>query len=70
MSKIAKSKLAWFNFRTGEYDFMSGDPENMKDYIPQGRAAQGLYDCYIALGDEPMEATRKVLSDALQIKHD
>jgi len=64
------SEYAWFNFRTGEYDFISGDPENMKDYIPQSTAAQGLYGCYTALGDEPLEAARKVLSDSLQIKHD
>jgi len=64
------SEAAWFNYRTGKWEFMSGEPENMRDFIPQSHAARGAYDLYIALGDEPREAAKKVLSDVLQIKHD
>ena len=50
----------WYNFKTGEYDFIRS-PDNMKDYIPQNSAAQGLYDCYIKMGKSPTEASIETL---------
>lgn len=61
--KVDNNKMAWFNFRTREYDYILGIPENPKDYISQYPAAQNMYDLLIEnLGYTKEEAMLKVLS--------
>lgn len=54
--------LCWYNFRTGESDYILGIPSRLTDYIPQDVAAQGLYQSYIGLGEAPLVAMSHVLA--------
>ncbi len=50
----------WFNFKTGEYEYIE-TPANFENYISQLPAAQGLYKVYLQMGDESIVAATKVL---------
>ena len=53
---------AYYNFRTGTYDYLTQSPADWSDYIPQIDAARALYSLYQeAYGDTTIEAARKVL---------
>ena len=56
-----KTQDAWYNFKTNEYDWLSEIPTNFRVYIPQVASAQSLYDLYIEIGDEPIDAAIKIL---------
>lgn len=55
--------LPWINQRTGERDYLEGDPTdaNALDYLPQHAEAQRDYQEYRAAGDTVLEAMIKVL---------
>ena len=61
---------AYYNFTTNEYDYLDTAPEDWRAYIPQQPAAQGLYNCYVKVGDAPVEAAKKVLQAILGIVED
>lgn len=54
------NRLNWFNYKIAEYEYIE-TPVNFVDYIPQIGAAQSLYNLYLQMGDQPIEAARKVL---------
>lgn len=63
MENQYKFASAWYNYRTDEYDYLYGIPENFSDYIPQDPSAQALYDIHVNHeGLESVEAAIKVLS--------
>ena len=49
----------WFNYATQQHEYRS-TPADFTNYIPQNPAAQGLYQCYIQMGETPIEAAIKV----------
>ena len=56
----------WYNYRTDEYECIE-TPSDFTDYIPQSPSAQALYRLYIdAIGDNPLEAARKVLEASIE----
>lgn len=62
----ARGKTMWLNQRTGETDCLTEMPEDFRDYIPQHRAAQGLYEIYLEQGLAPVEAAKKVLTACIE----
>jgi len=55
--------IAYFNFRTGEWEYLTQTPADWSDYISQNESAQALYSLYQqAYGDTPIEAALKVLN--------
>ena len=57
-----ESAMAWYNFATKEYEYLYDTPTDFTNYIPQDPSAIGLYECYIELGETPVEAAVAVLS--------
>jgi len=68
--KQDRPETAWYNFITGEYDYIEGTPEDMHPYLPQDPSAQGLFNTYIAMGLDKREAAKKTLLAVLGIKED
>lgn len=60
--------MAWYNFRTDEYDYHDQTPDDLRDYISQYPLAQDLFGLYIKMGDAPLEAMRKVLEASIGVK--
>ncbi len=53
-----------YNFAHNAYEMHQGFPQNsdeLREYLPQYEAAQGLFDLYLAMGDNPLVAFEKVL---------
>lgn len=61
------SKLYWYNYRTGEYDYRERptSDEEAVEYISQLDAAQGQYQCLRELGKDILEAMKEALSACL-----
>jgi hypothetical protein len=57
----AKPLVPYYNFRTGEYDYLSQAPDDYGDYIPQHPLVQALYRLYLEEGYSATEAAIKVL---------
>lgn len=57
-------KLAWYNYRTNDYDYFAGLPtdEDAKQYIPQHPSAIELYECYRETWHPPNESLVLTLS--------
>lgn len=55
------NSFGWFNYRTGEYDYLDGQIEDYSPYIPQDNAVQGLYAAHVATGKTPLVACQKTL---------
>ena len=53
--------IVWFNFRTGQYDYLDNAPTDFHDYIPQIPAALGYYEISLELGKTPIEACKATL---------
>ena len=62
MNKMAS---AYYNHRTGSYDYLTETPADWSDYIPQVPAAQGLYQLHLQMGKTPVEAAIEVLRAVL-----
>lgn len=59
---IEDKRMKWFNFRTGQYDYIE-IPTDFSDYIPQSQAAQGMYRLLVYdMGVTPIEASLRVLN--------
>lgn len=58
---MSQPSFAFWNYRTGRYDYIQGAPVDWRDYIPQDEASLGVYDCNIALDMSPKEAALYVL---------
>lgn len=55
----------WYNFQTGEWEYLTSTPENLAPYIPQGQVEQALYVLYQKTGCTPLQAMIKVLEQAV-----
>lgn len=61
--------MAYYNFRTNTWDYLTQPPSDWSDYIPQYESAQALYSLYQeAYGDTPIEAACKVLERCVPSK--
>lgn len=62
--------LMWFDYTTNEYVPHSGpmSEEDAQRFLPQHPAAQGLYRVYREMGDDTLNAMRKVLEYIVSIK--
>lgn len=58
------NKGYWYNFKTESYEYIES-PTDFADYIPQSPPAQSLYKLYIEIGDDPLEASIKVLKASI-----
>lgn len=66
MQVQSETMSAWFNYRTGEYDYHANTPENLQDYIPQSLAAQNMFSLLVnQKAMKPLEAAAKVLSSVI-----
>jgi hypothetical protein len=54
-------EMFWYNYKTGKHEYHS-TPADYTDYLPQNRAAQGLYCLYQRMGKSPSEAAIAVLT--------
>lgn len=61
MQQEIKPFVGWWNFQTGETDWLTETPADFAPYIPQSDAAQNLYKLYQQTGSTPIEAALKVL---------
>jgi hypothetical protein len=50
---------AWYNYKTQDYDYLAGLPENPLDYLPQVPAATALYELHLKMGKD--KATAMIL---------
>lgn len=57
-----KNEMGWYNFGTGEYDYLYESPENFADYIPDIPAAQSMYALLVKMGNSPIESALRVLT--------
>ena len=50
--------MNWHNFKTGQWEFIKGEPSvaKLKEFLPQVPSLLGMFDCYLAMGKPPMEA--------------
>lgn len=55
----------WYNYKTKQHDYAT--PTDFANYIPQSPACQGLYNCYLTLGETPLESVIKVLAKVLGV---
>ena len=58
-----KPEWAWYNFVTGECDYLSETPQDFRPYISQNKSAQALYDLLVNHKNKtPLEAVVQVLT--------
>ncbi len=62
----AKPKVAWYNYQTKSYDYLQDIPKDLRAYIPQDEAAQGIFNCHFWGGDSQREAARKTLTAVIE----
>lgn len=56
--------IAWWNFRTGKYDYHSELPSDMSDYVPQSRVDD--FNLYRLVGEMvEEEAAARVLGESV-----
>lgn len=67
MSEQEQVKGDWYNYQTQKHEFIA-TPTDLAPYIPQDPAAQGLFECYVGLGDSPLIAAVKVLKASLGLE--
>lgn len=65
-------ELAWPNYVTGEYDYISApaDDETAKKYIPQDPSVQAIYEISREMGKNVPESMRVALEAFLGVKND
>lgn len=66
---LSQEMSYWYNYSKGEMEARLSPPpqQQMIDFIPQVPAAQGLYETYLAMGKNHIEAARLVLEAVLDI---
>ncbi len=57
---------AYYNYRTGEHDYLTPPPQDWSDYIPQHSPAQSLYRLHQEMGKTPIEAALLVLESCVK----
>ena len=65
MQQEIKPFVGWWNFQTGETDWLTETPADFAPYIPQGQVEQALYVLYQKTGCTPLQAMIKVLEQAV-----
>jgi len=58
--KMTDNRAYWYNFVTQQHDYIE-TPTDFTNYISQDQSAQGLYRCYLQMGDAPIDAAIKVM---------
>lgn len=62
-----KKPVGWYNYRTGEVDYLTESPSDYSDYIPQHPSAKAIYDIHLKMGKSKAEAAIEVLSIGLEM---
>ena len=62
MAERPAMQMAWYNYRTDQYDYFEGAPSDFTDYVPQDRSAQAIYRLYTKdMGLAPIQAAKRTL---------